>query len=196
MKFTLLFVLLFLFSTNCGLFKRDKKAEDASSEKSKIQKSSAFEPRCPNKGYFFVSVKCSSGNPACGTVPGSGNLEIYCIDNNDTILDASPFCCVHGEPCIKQIDESKDEVFIPYCTPFSSFHGRKVQKNTAFIPVCDEKYVVRCSSGNPVCGTLPGEVNLGVYCIDENDFIYDKGPFCDSGNGKKSVYFTCQRLEE
>ena len=84
MKFSLLLMLLFLFSTNCGRL---------------IQKNSAFKPVCGNAIGNYAS--CDGGNPTCGTAPGSGNLEAYCIDGDDTILKEA-YCLKKRENDILQ----------------------------------------------------------------------------------------------
>ena len=98
MKFSLLLMLLFLFSTNCGRFKRDKESDDdipKETEIPKIQKNSAFVPVCGDT----VIAWCDGDNPACGTVRGSGNLKAYCIDEDDTVLgEASCFNKDLGQP--------------------------------------------------------------------------------------------------
>lgn len=84
MRFMLLFMLVFLSSTGC-------KRKSASDDAPKIQKNSAFKPVCGEHGEL---VPCASGSPACGTKPGSGELKVYCIDEDDTILPETPKCTV------------------------------------------------------------------------------------------------------
>ena len=88
MRFFLLFVLVFLFSASC-------KRKDSSDDVPKIQKNSAFKPLCGEHGGL---VPCASGSPACGTKPGSGELKVYCIDEDDTILSETPKCTVGVRP--------------------------------------------------------------------------------------------------
>ena len=84
-------MILFLFSTNCGRFKRDKESD--TSKKPKIQKNSNFRPACGDVKLGYVKSWCSSGGePACGTESGSGNLRVYCIDKDDTILKGKASC--------------------------------------------------------------------------------------------------------
>ena len=175
MKTALLVLLLVLFSTSCGIFKRDGKAEDApsgsekpkhtESEKPKIQKNSAFSPRChEGDGY----AECDDGNPACGTQPGSGELRVYCIDTDDSILGTAS--CGRGRPS--------------YCVSIDSnaYKKPKIQKSSAFAPRCLHRNAgtVECDDGSPACGTRPGTGELQVYCINKDDTILPEIASCSN----------------
>ena len=176
-----LLVLLSLCLISCGLFNRDTKNND----NPKIQKNSAFKPKCKRQTKDFFSVDCSSGSPACGTTSGSGDLRVYCIDKDDIISDESPFCCLHeGDvltPCKKQ-PPTADSSIIPYCKLFSSgYEAPKVQKNSTFTPRCGvSTETPECSSGRPVCGTQSGNNLLKVFCIDFEDGALNIRPSCTS----------------
>lgn len=65
----------------------------------KIQKNSDYRPACSNGSL----ASCIKSNPACGTESGSGEIKIYCIDDDDTILNLSPYCGNHSNPSCKPI---------------------------------------------------------------------------------------------
>lgn len=70
--------------------------EDSLPLKTEIQKVPQFVPVCfadgfspDNEAAARKDALCpdnSNLKPACGTVPGSGELKAYCIDSNDLIL--------------------------------------------------------------------------------------------------------------
>ena len=89
-KFILLLSLVSLFSTAC-VIKVDKKESTETKTRPKIQKNNSYQPACGIlKGY---SVKCSKGQPSCGSKPGEYLLKLHCIDEKEAILsDGIAFC--------------------------------------------------------------------------------------------------------
>ena len=83
MKLMTSLIIASLFSISCN--------------KNKLQKNSAFKPVC--EANFSVSnpgsVTCTSGSSACGTKFGSGTMNVYCIDESDTILTTAK--CSNGD---------------------------------------------------------------------------------------------------
>lgn len=156
----------------------------------KIQKNSTFEPFCESKSIIsshccdsLIDVRCEhKGYPVCGTEPGSGRIEVHCIDINDIILkNTRPEC--DGRLTCKEISTEKLEV------------TTKIQKNSNFQATCTNlgsKSDVKCTEGTPACGTKPGSATISVYCIDLNDNIlslwYVK---CDDENS----FATCEPVQ-
>ena len=164
MKFTLLFVLLFLFSTSCGLFNRK------TAGKSEIQKSNEYQPVCEQPSQVpSYEVKCSSGQPICGTRSGSDDIKVYCIDENNEILTEKVSCCTsHDGSCLESL---------PGCEPVPA----TIQKDSNFTPVCEEANYsrVECSSGGePVCGTTLKNADLIAYCIRSDDTVISSEACC------------------
>ena len=62
----------------------------------KIQKNSAFKPTCNNNNAIPPHCGEVLTGVACGTTLGSGDLQAYCIDAKDTILEVQPYCPVEA----------------------------------------------------------------------------------------------------
>ena len=124
MKNYILFGLIFLAFVSCGKktdlkaecekdeskiwSKTEKKCEDKCKEEGmiwsvnkkkcafKIQKNSAFKPTCNNNNAIPPHCGEVLTGVACGTTLGSGDLQAYCIDAKDTILEVQPYCPVEA----------------------------------------------------------------------------------------------------
>ena len=162
MKFSLLFMLLFLFSTNCGLFKRK------TTGKSKIQKSNEYQLVCEQPFQVpSYEAKCSSGQPVCGKQSDDDYPRVYCIDKDDTILNEDPSCCTYDDSCIESFPDCKKTVV--------------QQMGSDFTPVCEGEIGfsfsrVKCGpnsvqEGDPVCGTTLKNTDLIAYCMDSDSTV-------------------------
>ena len=112
MRFILLF--LFLFFTSCDLFDKDK-----TSKKIRVIKNEQYKPACPPisfSGELIVEVKCSSGQPVCGTPEGEQtDPKVYCIDKEGvTLKDISPGCMKLGALTPIQLQQPLQYLF-PFC---------------------------------------------------------------------------------
>lgn len=175
MKIIILLMLCSLFTiTSC---KNKKAATEAPEESNKIQKNSAFKAACQSHHI----IKCKTGNPACGTKPGEGELKVYCIDGNDIILSNQPICGIteeandHSAHCTQLTETSPDQIrivsvdtHIPVCT--------NILDNTVSVtkPKC------RFGNGKVICGTSPDNITVTVYCVDENNLFQGDNPTCKS----------------
>ena len=175
MKLITLLILFSLFAvTSC----KNKKAQiDEKEEGNKIQKNSAFKPACQSS----KTVTCNTGNPACGTEPGAGELKIYCIDENDIILSDQPICGIteadddYSAHCTQLTETSPDEIRIvdtathtPVCIDISNETTSTVKP--------------KCTFGNSkiICGKRPGDNIINLYCVDENNMVQVDYPTCES----------------
>ncbi len=174
MKIIILLMLCSLFTiTSC---KNKKAATEAPEESNKIQKNSAFKAACQSHHI----IKCKTGNPACGTKPGEGELKVYCIDGNDIILSNQPICGIteeandHSAHCTQLTETSPDQIRIvsvvthtPVCIDIS---------NNTVSTIKPE-----CTFGNKViCGTSPDNAIVTLYCVDENNLLQSDYVKCKS----------------
>lgn len=177
MKFALLFIFLFLFSTGCGLFKDKKNADSEETKKIKIHRKNEFTPKC-DQNKISNKVTCGLGQAVCGIeFEDSDIIKVYCVDADNTRL-ATALCCKEYDDACKKRTIGPIVILeilapVPNCSPSRP----KIQKNSAFTPDCDGGPIV-CQSGNPACGTKPGSGDLKVYCIDTDDTILETAAYC------------------
>ncbi len=121
-------------------------------EKVKLQKNTSFQPECVHIHNNSVSkdLTCSNkGIVACGTVPGSININTYCIDSNDNILENSTPTC--------KSDNREDQCMLIVQT--GDTDTSKIQKNSTFLPSCGSNTysTPNCTgSKKAACGTTSG----------------------------------------
>ena len=74
----------------------------------KLQKNSTLTPKCKERTSLnnpkYNDIRCKRDfTPACGTIPGSADSTVYCIDSDDNIQNTG------------QCDAADDATYIPVC---------------------------------------------------------------------------------
>ncbi len=114
MRFIPLLLLVFLISCNQAEKKMEEQnqllkqiLEQVQSSQLKLQKNSTFTPECTESllstRSYYGSPKCPVGTePACGTISGSGEMNVYCINLNDIITATEPTCIEGRSYCFQK----------------------------------------------------------------------------------------------
>ena len=118
MKYLLLSLLLFSVGCNENENETEKKLEEQNqllqqileqiqTAPEKLQKNSTFTPKCSSGSFdtrsYYGAPNCSiDTKPACGTISGSGEMNVYCIDSNDIITSAKPTCITGRSYCFQK----------------------------------------------------------------------------------------------